>query len=136
MDAREIGTRYFRALGERDVQAATATLAPNCRAEIPGSVLKNRDAIHDWMTGFFDAFPDVEHECGEITVAGDTVSAELRVHGNHTRPLLTPHGAIPATNRPMEIRAMNHLGVGGGAITKLKISFDAMDMMRQLGIGE
>jgi predicted ester cyclase len=88
------------------------------------------------MTGFFDAFPDVEHECGEITVAGDTVSAELRVHGNHTRPLVTPQGAIPATNRPMEIHAMNHLDVGGGAITKLKISFDAMDMMRQLAIGE
>lgn len=134
-DASLVGQRYYQSLHDRNLDAVIGTLDRNCRAEVPGGVLDGSEAIRGWMGSFFDAFPDIEHDRGEVTVSGDTVSADLLVHGTHTRPLVTPQGTIPATNRQMKIHAQNTLQVRNGAITDLKISFDAADFMRQLGVG-
>ncbi len=134
MDAIVVCERYYAALRDRDLNGAIATLALDCKAEAPGASLANRDAIEAWIGGFFSAFPDISHETQKLELAGETVLVDLHLHGTHTRPLVTPQGAIPATNRSIAFDAKNKLQVRGGKIINLHIAFDAADFMRQLGV--
>lgn len=134
-DTREVATIYYDRLQALDLDGIYLALDPGCVAQVPGATLDGRDAIRGWMKSFFDAFPGIKHDVGPLSASGDTASAELRVHGIQTQPMITPQGTIPATHRPIELQVKNTLQIRDGAITKLKIDFDGGDFMRQLGIG-
>src|ERR671935_2583557 len=87
------------------------------------------------MGSFFDAFPDISHSTGDLDVQGQTVSATVRVTGTHTEPFVMPQGTLPPTGRAIDIRARNEMDVRDDSIGALRITFDAADFMRQLGLG-
>ena len=64
----------------------------------PGQVI---DAWKGWAT----ALPDSKATFDAAHVAGNTVILELTWRGTHRGPLQTPAGQIPATGKPIEIRA-------------------------------
>ena len=129
-----VAERYYAGLDARDAGAAAATLAPDCKVQVPGAVLEGPEQMQAWAQGFFDAFPDITHEHGELEEDGDRVSADLRISGTHTAPLLSPDGALPATGRSVTFEAHNELVVREGAIAEMRIDFDPGDLMRQLGV--
>jgi ketosteroid isomerase-like protein len=57
----------------------------------------------------------------------------LRRH--RTAPLPTPTGeAIPATGKPVRVRACDIVTVQNGVITSLRFYFDQMEVLGQLGL--
>src|SRR5919198_5053847 len=135
MDARAVAERYYTALRRSDLDGVIATLSPDCRAEVPGATLDGREQVRGWMGSFFDAFPDISHTTSNLEVQGQTVSATVHVTGTHTEPFVTPQGTLPPTGRTIDIRARNEMDVRDDSIAALRITFDAADFMRQLGLG-
>ena len=135
MDAKAVAERYYGALRKNDLEGVIGTLDPGCRAEVPGATLDGAEQVRGWMGSFFDAFPDIAHSTGELDVAGQTVSADVHVTGTQTETMVTPQGTIPPTGRTIDLAARNEMEVRDDAIATLRISFDAADFMRQLGLG-
>lgn len=133
-DPTEVAGRYYAALSTNDSVAVSETLSPACTVHVPGAELEGREQVQGWMQSFFDAFPDIEHERGELARSGDTVETDLRIRGTHEAPLVSPDGQIPATGKRVEFTAHNVLRVEGDHISELTISYDPVDFMRQLGI--
>ena len=102
---------------------------------MPGATLDGREQVRGWMGSFFDAFPDISHSTGDLEAQGRTVSATVHVTGTHTEPFVTPQGTLPPTGRTIDIRARNEMDVRDNSIGALRITFDAADLMRQLGLG-
>jgi predicted ester cyclase len=101
----------------------------------PGATLDGREQVRGWMGSFFDAFPDISHSIGDLEVRGQTVVANVHVTGTHSEPFMTPRGTVPPTGRTIDIRARNEMDVRDDSIAALRITFDAADFMRQLGLG-
>jgi predicted ester cyclase len=134
MEARAVADRYYEALRQNDLDGVVSTLDPQCRAEVPGGTLDGREQVGAWMGSFFDAFPDISHSIGDVEVQGQTVSATVHVTGTHTEPFVTPQGTVPPTGRTIDLRARNEMDVRDDSIRVLRITFDAADFMRQLGL--
>src|SRR5439155_20764957 len=84
MDANAVAERYYGALRKNDLEGVIGTLDQGCRAEVPGGTLDGAEQVRGWMGSFFDAFPDIEHSIGDLDVAAQSVSADVRVTGTHT----------------------------------------------------
>ena len=76
------------------------------------------------------AFVDVAN----IVSTEDTVTLELVLRGTHKGPLESPAGSIPATGRPIDVRACIVARVRDGLITDAREYYDAVTLMLQLGI--
>jgi predicted ester cyclase len=124
--------RYYDGVCARDAAAATASLAPGCRIEIPGATLPGPPALAAWMDAFFTAFPDIQHRVAALDVVGDRASTTLEISGTHTGPLVAPDGTLPPTGRSISFRAVNELRVTGDRIDELRIAFDPGELMAQL----
>ena len=135
MDARAVADRYYEALRRNDVDGVVSTLDPQCQAEVPGATLDGREQVRGWMGSFFDAFPDISHSISDVDVRGQTVCATVHVTGTHSEPFVTSQGTVPPTERTIDIRARNEMDVRDDSIGALRITFDAADFMRQLGLG-
>jgi predicted ester cyclase len=70
-----------------------------------------------------------------VQVAGNTIVLELTWRGTHRGPLQTPTGQIPATNKPIEIRACQVVEVKDGKVQLVRHYFDMATMLAQLGVG-
>ena len=135
MEDRAVADRYYEALRQNDLDGVISTLDPQCRAEVPGATLDGREQVRGWMGSFFDAFPDISHSTSDLEVQGRTVSATVHVTGTQTAPFVMPQGTLPPTGRTIDIRARNEMDVRDDSIAALRITFDAADFMRQLGLG-
>ncbi len=133
-EARAVAEEYYDALRANDLDRITARFDPTSRTEVPGAVLEGPDQVRAWMKSFFDAFPDIRHEVGDLAVAGQTVSTDVRVSGTHTAPMVTPEGTIPPTGRTIDLAAENTMEVGDDSIVALRITFDPGLFMQQLGL--
>ena len=134
MEARAVADRYYEALRRNDLDGVISTLDPQCRAVVPGATLDGREQVRSWMGSFFDAFPDISHSISDLEVQGQTASASVRVTGTQTEPFVMPQGTLPPTGRTIDIRARNEMDVRDDSIGTLRITFDAADFMRQLGL--
>jgi predicted ester cyclase len=130
-----LAQRYYERLGARDLDGVSATLAPDVVADIPGGSLAGRGAVIGWMSSFFTAIPDIEHDPSDLRATDDGATADLRIHGTHTGPLVGPDGTLPPTGARVEFEARNSMTIADGAISSLRIEFDSGDVMRRLGAG-
>ena len=65
--------------------------------------------------------------------SGDTAVLELVWKGVHTGPLQTPTGAIPASNKRIEVPACQVVQVEGGKIKSVSHYFDMLTLLTQIG---
>jgi steroid delta-isomerase-like uncharacterized protein len=91
------------------------------------------DVLTIWK-GWAAAFPDSKATFGEAHVSGNTVILELTWRGTHTGPLRTASGEIPASGKPMEIRACQIIDVADGKAQQIRQYFDMATLMTQLGV--
>jgi steroid delta-isomerase-like uncharacterized protein len=124
------------AYGEKDWDAVRRVVTPGL---VYDEVSTNRTVrgIDDVLTiwkGWAAAFPDSKATFGEAHVSGNTVILELTWRGTHTGPLRTAVGEIPATGRPIEMRACQIVEVADGKTQQIRQYFDMATMMTQLGV--
>lgn len=94
----------------RNLLAADAVYdekATNRRMEGSGQII---EALQGWA----QAFPDSKGTFVREFASNDTAILELVWKGVHTGPLQTPTGAIPPSNKPIEVPACEAFRVEGG----------------------
>lgn len=138
MPAQDIAKRALDAFNRHDADAFAALYAEDAVAPDPqyAEPLRGRDAIRKDIEAFFQAFPDVQAKVvSDFLVNGDTVAFEVEITGTHTGPLVTPDGAIPATNRTVRLTGGRFLRVNGqGLVTDCRRYYDMAGIMQQLGL--
>ena len=88
--------------------------------------------IEAWQ-GWANGFPDSKATFVREFASGDTAVLELVWKGVHTGPLQTPTGAIPASNKRIEVPACQVVQVEGGKIKSVSHYFDMLTLLTQIG---
>jgi steroid delta-isomerase-like uncharacterized protein len=76
------------------------------------------------------AFPDFHTSVDDVIVEGDLVAARL----THTATHLGPFLGIPATGRTATVTATGIYRVANGRLAENWVVFDALGLLRQLGL--
>ena len=100
--------------------------ATNRRLEGSGQII---EALQGWA----QAFPDSKGTFIREFVSNDTAILELVWKGVHTGPLQTPTGAIPPSNKPIEVPACEVFRVEGGKVRSMSHYFDMLTLLNQIG---
>lgn len=94
---------------------------------------QGRDATVQLAMEWRQAFPDAKGTIQRITASGNTVTAEILWEGTHKGTLTSPAGAIPATGKRVQMRAVQVATVEAGKLKQTNHYFDLMTMLQQLG---
>lgn len=96
----------------------------------------NKDAIRQYLQGWFSAFPDIKITVTNRVVTEDQVAAEIDFVGTNSGPLqLAPSSpAIPATGRKVTGKGTYFVRFKGGKPVEVHSYPDAAGMMMQLGL--
>jgi steroid delta-isomerase-like uncharacterized protein len=89
------------------------------------------EVISAWQ-GWATAIPDAVASFDTTVESGNTVTLELTWRGTHTGPLQTPNGEIPATGRPIELRACQVIKVADGKTQEIHQYFDMASLLEQI----
>lgn len=93
------------------------------------------DQVIGLWQGWGKALPDSRCTFDNAVASGSTVMLELTWHGTHSGPLETPNGTIPATGKPIEIRACFVTEIEGEKAKLQRHYFDMATLLRQIGVG-
>ncbi len=98
--------------------------------------LLGRAALGAWFEGLFKMFPDYLVEKERSFGQEDWVCLEAVESGTMKGPIQGPSGqAVPATNKSFKIRSANLCKVKGGEISEIRLYYDVLGLMAQLGLG-
>lgn len=82
------------------------------------------------------ALPDAQAEVISHEVDGNTVTTTVIGRGTFTGQMMTPDGqTIPGNGATMELEYVQTIFLDGDTVVRQEASYDAQDMMSQLGLG-
>jgi steroid delta-isomerase-like uncharacterized protein len=131
--ALEVARRFTDdAWNRRDLKALDRLLAPEFIDHDPllPEQGTGREGFLQTAAAFFSAFPDLHARNLELLEAGESVVLRWTAYGTH-------HGAlkgIPPTGRRVRLKGVVVLRIAGGRIVERWGEFDALGLMRQLGM--
>ncbi len=123
------------AYNEKDWDAVKRTVTPGLVYDevSTGRKAQGVDEVITLWKGWATAFPDSKATFENAHVSGNTVVLELTWRGNHTGTLQTPAGEVPATGKPIEMRACQIIDVVDGKTQQVRQYFDIATLMKQIG---
>jgi len=133
-------------LDEEEIAAWNAHDAERAAAIFPDEVvwidtgspqpLHGKDAIRQYLQGWFTAFPDIKLTVKNRVVTEDQVAAELEFVGTNNGPLQFGPGApaLPATGKTVNGRGTYFVRFKDGKPVEVHSYPDAAGMMMQLGM--
>jgi steroid delta-isomerase-like uncharacterized protein len=130
--AKQVATDYFKAVGDRDIDAMMEHWEPGNYGYIYGMAkLRAPDGYHEWFGALFRAFPDFKFEVTNIVAYGETAAVRWRATGTFDGEGrfegLSPNGAT------IELEGIDMLTIRDGLIHENRAYTNAMEMARQLG---
>ena len=127
--------RYFDAWNSHEPERVAAALTDGGTYEDPttGGPLSG-DALTASVAGVLAGFPDVHFEVDSVATNGDTASAQWRMLGTNTGPLLTPAGSVPPTGRPVIFTELRIDRFEQGRIVESWFLPDRLTLWQQLGL--
>ena len=137
MSAAEAFQSYVEAFNRADVGAigslyAAATVYRNPFTPEP---LTSPDAVRAFEQPMFDAFSDTTVTVEESVAEGDRVAGRVTVRARHTGEMASPAGAIPATQKTIELDIAEFMRTDShGRIVEHHRIFDTGAFMAQLGL--
>lgn len=97
--------------------------------------LKGKDALRQYLQGWFTAFPDIQITVTNRVVTEDQVASELDFTGTNSGPLqLAPGATIPATGRKVNGKGTYFVRFKDGKAVEVHSYPDLAGMMMQLGL--
>ena len=128
-------TETFRAMDDRRFDQITKFHTEDCNYRMNHDVMNGTAPFLAMCQGWYGGFPDLQHEVIEYLESADQAAYTLRVTGTHTDTMRPPHGAIPATGKRIDFRAIDIVRFGAdGRAVSWHIYFDPLVMMQQLGL--
>ena len=99
-----------------------------------GRKVEGADAAIVLWKGWAEAFPDSKATFHGALASGNGVVLEVTWKGIHKGPLQTPKGSIPATGKPIEIRACIVAELAGDKVKLQRQYFDMATLLQQIGV--
>jgi hypothetical protein len=129
---------FFTAMNAKDFDTMVSMLSPTCEIRTPQGNFTGREEYRQWIAGLMRAVPDLTHELKGIKVeSGNTLAFELHAFGMMTGPLGTPDGDVPPTGRHMDVGGTDFWRFNSDGLIELyHLSFDQLEFLTQLGIGQ
>src|ERR1041385_9138236 len=116
-NAKQVAAKFVEAFNAHDGEQIRQLNGENAVFEAPGDVrVEGRDAATGYAMGWLNAFPDARLTVTNELVDGDWVVQEFSFVGTHEDTLPSPAGAIPATHKRLDGRAVQIFRVDGEAI--------------------
>ena len=116
-----------------DPAATVATFAGQARYDIPAlgplGQLDGNEAVHGFLAGMFDSFPDFHAEPGPFHHADAATFVEVRVTGTQQGEF----AGIPPSRRRMEVQMACLFEFDGDRLTCEKVNVDNATILQQLG---
>jgi steroid delta-isomerase-like uncharacterized protein len=134
---REIIKRHFDAVNARTTAQVAGDLnTPDAVwTSVPaGASFHGPDGYQQFISVWLTAFPDAKVEVKNIAAGDDFAVAQFIGRGTHRGPLKTPAGELPATGKPMAVEFCEVYALKGNRIAGCQLYFDAMGLMKQLGV--
>ncbi len=133
-DARPVARRALDLLNAGKLDEWEQTLDSSCELASPGDTTRGSKAIRAGIEGLRRAFPDVRYVVESVHGEGDTALAEVTMTGKHTGILRTPRGDAQPTGKAIRIRQAHVIQVRNGKAVSIRLYFDRMELMAQLGL--
>lgn len=97
---------------------------------------RGKDAVRQYVQGWFSAFPDIKITVTNRLVTEDQVAAEVGFTGTNSGPLELVPGApaIPATKKMVNGKGTYFVRIKNGKAVEVHTCPDAAGMMMQLGL--
>lgn len=89
-----------------------------------------REFINNWTT----AMPDAKVEIVNVIGGDEWTVVEFIGRGTHTGPLIGRQGAIPATQKKMDMKFCELFRIKDGLICEVHLYFDAATLLNQFGL--
>ncbi|MGE3909286.1 MAG: ester cyclase [Chloroflexota bacterium] len=132
MEPVDVAQRYFDAWNRRDAEAIAANFAPGGTYNDPttdGDLTGN--AIAEYASGLFGAYPDLSFEIVSNTPAGpNQAAAQWIMRGTNTGS----YGGGPPTGKTVELPGADFIAVSGNAVQSVRGYFDRRTIVDQLGL--
>ncbi len=134
-DAKQVVMQAIAAWNERDVEGFAALGSPDVEIVASGGVdLREPEGMREFYSFWRTAFPDNFVTYHNIVGDGDRAIGEGTFVGTHSGPLRQPAGEIPATGKRVEEDFVAAYRTAAGKVTCLRIYFDVLALMTQLGL--
>lgn len=136
MDAKALLRRSVDTWNERDHGAWTALYdAESFELEAPGGLrASGAEAVELVWTTWNGAFPDNRIGVLGAHGEGDVATHEGLFEGTHTGTLVGAAGSVAATGRSVRLPFAMVYRTDGEKITGLRLYFDQLELMTQLGV--
>ncbi|GII96387.1 ester cyclase [Sinosporangium siamense] len=131
--AREVMDRYISAFSDHDMETLKSTFSPAAVGTSPEGEAEGPEQFATYVQMFWDAFPDSRVESWQSTGVGDITVDEFSVVGTHTGPLVVAGRRIEPTGRSLQLRACFVCAVENGLIISMRLYFDQLDVLAQIG---
>lgn len=131
-DNEEIVRRFVSAVNDRDLDALDELVASDVirhSPSTPGLVVTNREELKDFLRQDFATVPNSVQEIQSLVSEGDRVAVWVTYSGNQEGPW----GPYPATGRPLELEFAGFLRIHDGKIAEMRVVWDNLSALTQLG---
>ena len=119
-----------------DINRIAACYADNTRVVHPmAGTLDGRAAVKAFESGMFDAFSELDWKAVKVIERGDEVALEFCVKALNSKPMATPKGQLPATNKRIVVNGCSVLKLSPkGVIVEEHRYLDTGSLFMQLGL--
>jgi steroid delta-isomerase-like uncharacterized protein len=134
-EARHVSEEFVEAFNAHDEARMRNLDRDDVSFEGPGDVsLTGPDATTAYAMAWIHAFPDARIDVRNTIVGDGWAVQEFTFEGTHEDTLAGPGGEIPATHRHLSGRGVQITRVDGGKIAEVRLYFDQVDVLTQLGV--
>jgi steroid delta-isomerase-like uncharacterized protein len=138
-DTESVARKLYDYFNAHDLDGGAKLVADDCEwIDVPsGMIFRGPAGYKDFDGGWIAAFPDAKVEVLNVIAAGDHVATEFIGRGTHDGPYITSSGeTIEPTGKTCEVRCVEIFRVRGGKIVRARMFYDALSVLRQLGVWE
>ncbi len=128
---KDLARRSWESLSERNPDLIEEFYPPDLVWHEPDQDIRGYEQARQFVSTFFDAFPDINITVEDAIAEGDQVVTRYTIRGTH-RGETEEFG--PPTERQMELEGITIHRIEGGKIVEDWDSYDNLSFMQQLGL--
>ncbi len=134
---KELSDAFYEALNAHDVAKLGEQLSEDVtywEANLPEPI-NGREAVQKHMAGNWESFPDSRVKLVNRIESGEWLADQMEWTGTNTGPIEIPgQPPIPATGKKATGSAVAIVRTAEGKITELRVYYDNLGMLAQIGL--
>lgn len=126
----------YQLFNERKLDEAVKHVASDCVwiSTPTGETFRGPSGFKEFAQGWITAFSNARVDIKQQIANDDWVVTEFMGRGTHDGPMKSPQGTVQATRMKLDLPFCEVLRLKDGKVVEGRLYFDALTMMRQLGL--